>query len=52
LVGEFDQLVMNSLYLIDQRAITIVMIFTFGGAGCTWGDCGICVFFVGVITVL
>jgi hypothetical protein len=44
LVGEFDQLVMNSLYLIDQGAIAIVMIFTFGEAGYTWGGCGICVF--------
>lgn len=46
LVGKFDHLVMNSLHLIDQRAITIVMIFR-SGDGYAWGR-AVFMFSVGV----
>lgn len=42
LVGEFKQLVVNSLYLTDQRAITIVIMFRSGKTGILWGERFLC----------
>lgn len=50
-MGEFDQLVVNSLYLIDQRAITIAMNLDLEKR-VYLGDSGFCVFVLAFIIVL